>query len=802
MNSRPKRRRIYYIEKEQAPKTFPRQIIQEEPSLESRSHEIASQSRSIPFNARLEALPAKPKTLLAPYNRVNRSNRPEPLNINNEYEKETDDFWFHSQAVRRGSEKYDYSKSFNLLEKSEMDGSVRSGVHQQQQHFQNVEIYSGAPGGVGRESSEPFRYAQHHPFDLGGVGEVILRVNRESVLTAQRKEPPVKIMQKTGDLEDSIPEPVLTIQKEHTLINSPEIELDSIKSIVEPEVPNQDVKESKFPSDFRLTHTSHIPESELKLTENNSKPSDKNRVTSSLKPVEPRAISSMLQPTKIKKGNSLNIEVKKEQIQREKPHTEEILVQKKSPGLFNKPSATKKKRTSKGNNILSRMGTIKTNIGVSNAKSPEDRIEKQIKLATGQVPMCCYTPRYKYHHFLSDKYLKIDVYGIGVGLFFRYIKSAIFVLIICFLISFLATSEYEFFSGDSGSKFPDPYGHSGKYKRFNFNSFFDHGLINVGNIGAHKYSFFEAPLHNLSTTLKIKHDQEFDFNAESGSSWFRYGIAPIETATGLTFMEFEKGCNDEGVAKAQVLASCDKKKECEVNVTSAWFKSTCLTSMKNHKMYFKFKGEDGKKIAFIYRVDEASFNTYYSAVCGVLFMMFVIQPKILNLFERISIKFKQTHNPEPRDFALQIHNFPKNMRETELRTKLLGHLIAKPEHGEVSSKLRTARDHALATERMELDVEGSSPKKSTKEKVNPILDYGKIINVITSTKFEMYHNRSLSTKYENQIQQLYKSLKDAVYRDSGVELPEEYEKVEVEEKVFIRYPQESKQKSQNSSKKF
>lgn len=410
----------------------------------------------------------------------------------------------------------------------------------------------------------------------------------------------------------------------------------------------------------------------------------------------------------------------------------------------------------------------------------KERLTSIRKFHTGKPPFCCWIPKKRIMRdmIVKKKYhedVTIDAYGIGIGLFFRFIKSAIYVLCLIFILNLIFLKEYSTDIEEERSLFPDIRSLEGKYDPFKFDGIFDGYLPNIGKMGGNVYKFLEFPIDDFGTK-KITHRSTFNFE-ENPEFFIAFGLLRFREDSTLSFKHHDASCNKNSTVFDLIRSSCDKKKECAVEYSSSWFDSSCLNSKKDVKVYLKLKGTPQTKVFLFAEVEEPAFYTLFSIFLGTIFIILAIQPKILSIHEENIFHHRQIRKPEPRDFTLQIENLPQELTPKELKKRLLGHLMAKPEETDrVPERLMT-----IESERIEISNQ-SYPDFYAK---NPILDFGKILNITVTSESEVYHNKSLTQKYDQLIQEKYKNLKDMV--SGHCVLPNTFKSSEVEKIIKEKY---------------
>lgn len=455
---------------------------------------------------------------------------------------------------------------------------------------------------------------------------------------------------------------------------------------------------------------------------------------------------------------------------------------------------------------------VRANLGKSEVAIPEAPVIHQKSLlpviknpmvsiksfSTGKAPFCCWFPNYKkvsggrsrvccwVPKFIKKRFRKrgqmikipkkiekqtIDAYGIGIGLFFRYIKSSIYVLLTILLLNIMLVPQYSTSTTDDLTMFPDYKGNNGKYQPFKLDSIFDIMLVNVGQMGASRYRFYEFPLDSYGQK-NISHAVGFDFDDETHTVLL-FGLIGISEESSLSFLDHDTSCNKDSNVQSSFRSACQGQTSCTVNYDQGWFDQGCLSSKKNMKVYVKIRGKEGQRMLLVVNLNESISHSFYAIILGLVFLVVALQSKMLFLHEKIVCKHREINHPEPRDFALQIENLPQKLTPSDLKKRIIGHLYAKPEETErVPDRIMT-----LETERVEISNQ-SLPEIFAK---NPLLKHGRILNIYVTSESEYFHNKSLGKKYQKIVEEKYEELKKIV--DGKIELPIGFDSKEVSKKI-------------------
>ena len=299
---------------------------------------------------------------------------------------------------------------------------------------------------------------------------------------------------------------------------------------------------------------------------------------------------------------------------------------------------------------------------------------------------CCVDPGSNFCYKTDENSRGLDDFGPGVVLYFRHMKSTIWFILACSIISTVLVYLYNeaYLASVKGANRTlegagfavalQDYSLSTSLGGFSYGSsrFFESGFTDISHLNSTSNDVISKDKN------KIKLDcinGIVDINRE----YTYYGLIDQKFSSSYTFFMFFKEANlNENFYEA--LNVCSNKTSCELQYSSTWFDTAVANryirgdqDVQPHKLYLKYHCKDIKLEYFGGEFDKPSLN-YLIIVISVLLLIFLIIYLInWNSFEKkIFSNFQETY-PLPSDYTIKIKNLPQGMTEETLKERLFDH---------------------------------------------------------------------------------------------------------------------------------
>lgn len=288
----------------------------------------------------------------------------------------------------------------------------------------------------------------------------------------------------------------------------------------------------------------------------------------------------------------------------------------------------------------------------------------------------------------TDKKIKeVDKYGPGVTLFFRFVKSSIWMMLWISLINTLLVYMYNVvYSASNNSETTANLSNTSIFLKLR-----DYGFSSsLGGYSFGSSKFFEANFTNSEvlssrTNEIISNDSNLitmycpTGQIDVSRRYTFYGLIEQVLESSYTFYMYDVSCNkDSGFSEA--VKHCQDKTKCELPYTSSWFDKACLDSRiygadgaQKYKLYLKYHCYNIKVGGFGQTFNKSELNFVVLIVSGATFLSYLIYLFSWSVYETTIFKNQKKILPSPSDYALKIKNLPKGLDEEELMHRLFLH---------------------------------------------------------------------------------------------------------------------------------
>ena len=299
---------------------------------------------------------------------------------------------------------------------------------------------------------------------------------------------------------------------------------------------------------------------------------------------------------------------------------------------------------------------------------------------------CCVNPGSNLFCSTEEKQKDLDDFGPGVVLYFRYLKSTIWFVFACCIISTVLVYLYNeaylasvkntsrSLEGAGFAVALQDYSLSTSLGGFSYGSsrFFESGFTDIDHLNSTSNDVISKDKN------KIKLDcinGIVDINKE----YTYYGLIDQKFSSSYTFFMFYKEANlNENFYEA--INICSNKTFCELQYSSTWFNKEIATryikgdqDLEPHKLYLKYHCKDIKLNYFGSVVDKPDLNYLIIAVSLLLLIFLIIYLVNWNSFEKKIFNNFQESYPLPSDYTVKIKNLPQGMTEDKLKQLVANH---------------------------------------------------------------------------------------------------------------------------------
>ena len=288
----------------------------------------------------------------------------------------------------------------------------------------------------------------------------------------------------------------------------------------------------------------------------------------------------------------------------------------------------------------------------------------------------------------DQKAKNFDDFGPAIVLYFRHLKTSIWFMFVCCILSSILTYMYnkaydaaktESTSSLQGAGFfvaMRDYSLSSSLGGFSYGStkFYEANFTNITNLS--------STSNNLITndSNKIKMDC-IQGTIDVSQDYTYYGLIPEQFPSSYTFYMFIKNANiNSNFYTALSTSSCEGQKSCNVTYSADWFYKDIANpyiegqnSEGVHKLYIKYHCKDITMTFFGKTFKKPDLNYLIILINVLIFISFLIFLANWSFYEsKIFGYFSESH-PLPSDFTIKIKNLPQDKNEEDLKQEIYDH---------------------------------------------------------------------------------------------------------------------------------
>jgi hypothetical protein len=272
------------------------------------------------------------------------------------------------------------------------------------------------------------------------------------------------------------------------------------------------------------------------------------------------------------------------------------------------------------------------------------------------------------HHNTPLKGSDIENWGLGVGLYYAFLKTCIKWFSIMFVISLINCGIY--YRVWEVSKVHAITDNSSEALKEVLT------LFSLGGMSSYKNKFFEFELATSNVSFALSCTQG-TFTADSSYSYF--GLVPTAAHAKYIYRQLDKTCNNDTTFDA-ALAGCYGKTSCSVTWNTNWFDATCLAALTGQKAYLKMYCIDARIDfpIFPYPMTEPIrqwvLNFIIVIVNAIILLVFFWFMHAQAKLEKNATDYYLSSKGYASNYTIQITGFLADCNAEDLLVDLYGHL--------------------------------------------------------------------------------------------------------------------------------
>ena len=280
----------------------------------------------------------------------------------------------------------------------------------------------------------------------------------------------------------------------------------------------------------------------------------------------------------------------------------------------------------------------------------------------------------------------MDQHGPAMVLYFRFLKSTIFFVLLCAILNSLLVYLYIRAYSETQTENTLDVDNSNIILLMR-----DVTLsASLGGYASGSTRFYEANFSSINqlnsslNNLTNSNPNEIQLECPKGTidvteAYTFYGLIELEFPSSYTFYMFEKQYNN-ATNFYQSINSCQGFKQCTVRYSPSWFTSDAAAYIKGkngqskHKLYLKYHCQGIDMTFFGKDFNKQKLNYLIIIVNLLILTIFILYLISWSFYEKkIFTRFRSTL-PHPSDYTLKIKNLPQQWNEETLGQKLYDHL--------------------------------------------------------------------------------------------------------------------------------
>ena len=288
----------------------------------------------------------------------------------------------------------------------------------------------------------------------------------------------------------------------------------------------------------------------------------------------------------------------------------------------------------------------------NNQNKPYTCSQACCKINTGNN-RCCFTQS------RSD----LDKYGLGVPLYFKFLKTTILYLILFLLLNVFLMNIYSTsYRATEGGKFEDQ-------EDVNLQVRTAMTSLSIGGLTIPSNLFFQ---------LKAKEPGQFSVKCSSGlitsdPKFTYYGLIENEVQAIFTFNMYDSSCNNNTRFLEDINSNCTEKANCTLNYDPNWFNQDCLSKRADSdKLYLKIYCKDTTVAIAGFNYKKSTISLVVVFINLIVILCFALYLCISKVTQEKSMRLYYEHNSSPASYTIKLKGIP-TMNQGLLTQKLYDH---------------------------------------------------------------------------------------------------------------------------------